>query len=229
MCNLRCLVPQAEFKAHLVRVYDESVLEHKYGKAEQSLATLPSSAQMLDSQVQSLIDEDRIDTLLVSSGVWPSGVALRDGLVLPRPITAVLDMLREFDKASHPGRCLHVLPRMGSVVLQYNLSERAIDLVTTPTQASILLLFNNVDTVCMDDITRQLEVDTACALEALEALSAQAHPVLREVKERKDDLTLTLNADFEPLTTSVRLTIHGLRRGSLYDSKGLKGECIEVR
>lgn len=217
------------FTSSLLAGYDSWVLEKGGGSSGQEESGMPCNEEDFlpglgeaSSSCCELSAEFRVTTL--SAGVWPSGVLSNLELRRPPAIEALQSRYLDFYQRQHSSRTLRCFPRMGSVVLGCRSEQgEAYELMTTPLQACVLLLFNRTDSLAVPAVCEALGVDTEAATEALEALAAPAHPILQDGTEK---LTFTYNPAFSPPRLGVRLTIHATRRGRPHGSKNLKGKVV---
>ena len=155
-------VLNSKFHGHAFDRFDAEVSRSDEGLA--GLPAAPSKAQPLYVSV-------------VSGHVW----ALSQGIkfALPAKIAAATsDFSDFFARASQLKKNLTWAWSQGAVMLTYNASSGPLTLLMSPLSASLLLLFNAVDTLTLAQIAAQLRVSADDASTALLALTLPERQIL---------------------------------------------------
>lgn len=124
-----------------------------------------------------------ITVTVLTTGFWPTYKFVE--LTLPREMVEGVELFKEFYEAHTKHRKLTWIYALGTVQLAARFDPKPMELVITPFQAAVLLLFNDAKTLSWAEIKTAINLPDEDVTRALHSLTCAKYKILSKSPEGK--------------------------------------------
>lgn len=120
-----------------------------------------------------------MDVTVLRKGLWPTYRTFH--MKLPAEMGQCVEVFNDFYQQNTMNRKLAWLDSLGTCNVNANFAAKTVELIVTPCQATLLLLFNGTDRLSYPDIATQLSLPDDDVKPLLYSLSCAAYKILDKV------------------------------------------------
>ncbi|XP_052139448.1 cullin-1-like [Oryza glaberrima] len=225
-CNIEV---ETSFITKLKLVLDVSILEdmledHSISKELQKFF---KDYMSMNPESNTLVD---MDTMVLKQGHFPS--QQKQHLSLPPDMLNCAEAFEKFYQEFHGqatgnrrGRTLTWIYSLGNCNIVGNFEGKSVEMIVSPMQAALLLLFNEDDRLSYNDIVAKLEIMDNDAKVMLYSLSCGKYSILKKEPSNKtiapDDI-FEFNNNFSVKTGKIKVPLHHVDRGDFRASETME-------
>uniref|UniRef100_A0A0E0N1F1 Cullin family profile domain-containing protein n=1 Tax=Oryza rufipogon TaxID=4529 RepID=A0A0E0N1F1_ORYRU len=225
-CNIEV---ETSFITKLKLVLDVSILEDMLEdySISKELQKFFKDYMSMNPESNTLVD---MDTMVLKQGHFPS--QQKQHLSLPPDMLNCAEAFEKFYQEFHGqatgnrrGRTLTWIYSLGNCNIVGNFEGKSVEMIVSPMQAALLLLFNEDDRLSYNDIVAKLEIMDNDAKVMLYSLSCGKYSILKKEPSNKtiapDDI-FEFNNNFSVKTGKIKVPLHHVDRGDFRASETME-------
>uniref|UniRef100_A0A0E0FRW5 Cullin family profile domain-containing protein n=1 Tax=Oryza nivara TaxID=4536 RepID=A0A0E0FRW5_ORYNI len=225
-CNIEV---ETSFITKLKLVLDVSILEDMLEdySISKELQKFFKDYMSMNPESNTLVD---MDTMVLKQGHFPS--QQKQHLSLPPDMLNCAEAFEKFYQEFHGqatgnrrGRTLTWIYSLGNCNIVGNFEGKSVEMIVSPMQAALLLLFNEDDRLSYNDIVAKLEIMDNDAKVMLYSLSCGKYSILKKEPRNKtiapDDI-FEFNNNFSVKTGKIKVPLHHVDRGDFRASETME-------